>query len=97
MSAPTPARNPMALTALLVSLIPFLTGLAMLGLKFEIGPRSVLYWASQVGGVALFGLVVIGSAFILIASVRSERRDWRIPTAGLLLILSVVEVFLFAR
>lgn len=89
-------RNPMALFALLVNLVPFLTGLAMLGLKWEIGPKPLLFWAAQLGGFLQFGLMVVGSAFVLIAYTRSEGRDWRIPAAGLLLLLSLAEVILFA-
>lgn len=89
-------RNPMALTALLVNLVPFLTGLAMLGLKFDVGPQGLFFWASQLGGFFMFGLMVVGSALILVAYTRSEGRDWRIPAALLLLLLSLSEVILFA-
>lgn len=90
-------NNPMARTALLTNLVPFLTGLAMLGLKYHVGPKPLLFWTSQLGGFFMFGLMILGSAFILIAYTRSEgQRDWRIPLAGLLLLLSLVEVYLFA-
>lgn len=93
----TDNRNPMALIALAVNLAPFLTGLAMLGLKWEIGPEPLLFWASQLGGFFMFGLMVVGSALILVAYTRSARRDWRIGTAGVLFLLSLAEVILFAR
>lgn len=97
MSNDRPPANPMALAALLTNLVPFLTGLAMLGLKWGLGPKPLLFWASQLGGFFLFGLMVVGSALLLVAYTRSERRrDWRIPAAALLLLLSLAEVILFA-
>ncbi|MFZ5826030.1 MAG: hypothetical protein ACOY94_17175 [Bacillota bacterium] len=93
---PGSPNNPMASTALLTNLAPFLTGLAMLGLKYQVGPKALLFWASQLGGFFMFGLMVVGSAFILVAYTRSEGvRDWRIPAAGLLWLLSLAEVILF--
>ncbi|MFZ5816990.1 MAG: hypothetical protein ACOY93_17140 [Bacillota bacterium] len=88
-------RNPMALGALMLNLLPFLTGLAMLGLKWGIGPRALLFWASQLGGFFLFGSMVVGSALTMIAAMRAEGRDWLVTAAALLWILAAVEIVLF--
>lgn len=88
-------QRPLGLYALLLNIVPFLTGLAMLGLKWQIGPKSLTYWTSQVGGFFMFGLMIVGSAFILIATVQTERRDWRIYAATLLLLLTIIELVLF--
>lgn len=88
--------NPIVMSALLLNLVPLLTGLAMLGLKYAVGPSPAVL-GLPTGRGFLFGLVVVGSALILVAYTPSEGRDWRIPAAGLLLILSLAEVILFAR
>ncbi len=90
-------QNPLALTALLVSLVPFLSALSLLSLKAGIGPKTAMYWVAEVGGVLLFGLLVIGSGLSFAALTRSKSRDWRVPTAFALLALSLVGVFLFVK
>lgn len=89
-------KNPMALTALLVSLVPFLSTLAMLGLKTGIGPRAVLYQIAQVSGFVAFGLIVMGTGLSVVALARSERRDWRILTAFALQALSIAGTIAFS-
>lgn len=95
MSSSDDHRNPAALTALLINLVPFLTSLAMLGLKWEIGPKPMLFWASQLGGFFLFGCMIVGSAFTLIAFMRAERRDWRVSAAAGLWAAAAVAIGLF--
>ncbi len=97
MPAPEPYRNPMAAFALFTSITAFLISLAMLGLKFGVGPATVLYWIAQVGGALFFGLVVVGSGLAVIAMARTaERKDRRVPLSFLLLLLSVVCFIAFA-
>lgn len=89
-------RNPLALYALLLSLIPFLAALSMLGLQFGIGPVPLLYLIAQAGGVFLFFLIVVGSGLALAALARADgRRDLRIYAAFLLQLLSVGSVVIF--
>jgi|GEM_PF-4691857 len=96
MSNPTPYRNPMALLALVVSLVPSLTGLALLGLRYGVGPQVLLGWLALLSGPVMLALIVAGSALNLIAGMRTEgRRDWRVPTAWLLWLLAVGSLALF--
>jgi len=97
LSEKAPDQNPLALTALLVSLVPFLSALSLLALRAGIGPKTLLYWVAEAGGGLLFGLLVIGSGLSFAALTRSKGRDWRVPTSFAILAMSLVGVFLFAR
>ncbi len=84
-------QNPMARTALLVSLIPCVVSLSMIGLKLEIGPLTLFYYISQVGGFILFALIVLCSGFGLVAYVQAGgHRDLRIGATFALLAVSVI-------
>lgn len=75
-------RNPMALWALLVSAAAFLSALSLVGLKLNIGPQTVLYYLVQISGPLLFGSIVFGTGFAVVALTRSaSQRDWRIWAA----------------
>jgi hypothetical protein len=92
-----PYRNPMALLALLVSLIPFSVTLAMLAVKFGVGPVKFLALISLLTGPFLLLSLVVGSALLLVAWTRSDgRRDLRIPLSLLLLLLSAAGLILFS-
>jgi formate hydrogenlyase subunit 3/multisubunit Na+/H+ antiporter MnhD subunit len=88
--------NSMALYALLVSLIPLIAALALLGLQYNVGPQTLLFYLAHFSGVfALLGMVV-GSALCIIAMARSQGRwDHRISLAIAALILAGVGLFLF--
>lgn len=89
-------RNPAALTALLLALLPFVTSLTMLGLQRGINPWGLFYMFSQLAGVLLLGLMVISSAFGIVALARAERqRDWRIPGTFLLLLVTIANLIWF--
>lgn len=91
-----PYHNPMALTALLVSLIPLLTSLSMLALKHGVGPKAILYYFAMGSGFFLFGLVIVGSALAVVAMTRTGgRRDLRIHAAFASLVLAMILVALF--
>lgn len=91
-------QNPMARTALLVSLIPCVVSLSMVGLKIGIGPLTLLYYISQAGGLALFALIVVSSGLGLVAYVRAGgHRDLRILAAFGLLLVSVLGFIAFLR
>ncbi len=93
-----PYQNPMALAALLVSLVPLLTSLSMVGLKYGVGPKALLYYFAMGSGFLLFGLVVVGSALAVVALSRTGgRRDLRIHAAFASLVASILLVALFAR
>lgn len=96
MTEQKPYRNPAAVTALLLALLPFLTSLTMLGLQRGINPWGLFYLFSQLAGVLLLGLMVISSAFGVVALARSEgKRDWRIPVSFLLLLLTTANLLWF--
>lgn len=89
-------QNPMAKTALLVSLIPCVVSLSMVGLKIGIGPHTMLFYISQVGGPALLALIVISSGLGLVAYVRAGgHRDLRISAAFALVLVSVLGFIAF--
>lgn len=98
MSPRSPGQDRTALNALLISLVPFFSTLSMLALKLGFGPRNLLYPIAQVSGFLVFGLIVIGSALCMVAwSNLGGRRDWRIPAAFTLQILSVGMFLLFVQ
>jgi hypothetical protein len=87
-------RFPVPLLALLVSAIPFVTALAMLGLQAGVGPTAVLYWIAQTSVISM-ALIVVGSGLALAALVQAERHDWRIYTAFALQALAIVGMVMF--
>jgi hypothetical protein len=90
-----PYRNPVALLALLASFVPFVSSLAMAGLKAGIGPTTPLYWLAQTSMLSM-ALVVVGSGLGFAALARAEGRpDWRIYTAFALQVLSLAGFFWF--
>lgn len=96
MSAQQPYRNPMALTALLVSLVPFVSALSMLGLKHGVGPLTLMYLISHVGGAVSMFLIILGSGLTLAAWARTDgRRDVRIYASVLFLVLAATQLYLF--
>lgn len=96
MTEQKPYRNPAALTAFLLALVPFITSLTMLGLQRGINPWGLFYLFSQLAGMLLLGLIVISSAFTVVALARTDgQRDWRIPAAFLLLVLTIANLAWF--
>jgi len=90
-------QNPMARTALLVSLIPCVISLSLVGLKLGVGPQTLLYYVAQ-AGVVLFALIVVGSGLGLVAYVRAGgHRDLRIPAAFALQLAAVIGFVAFLR
>jgi len=91
-------QNPMARTALLVSLIPCVVSLSMVALKMGVGPLTLLYYISEIGGFVLFSLIVVSSGLALVAYVRTGgHRDLRIPASVALLITAVLGFVAFLR
>lgn len=98
MSNEQPYRNPMAVTALLVSLVPLLTSLTMVALKLGVGPQTVLFYFAELTGFFHLGLVVIGSALAVVALTRTNgRHDLRIYAAFISCLISLLLLVLFAR
>lgn len=84
--------------ALLMSAFPFLSGASLLMLRFGVGPRLPVYLAANISGFLMFGFLIVASAFTFVAWMRSEGNSgWRVPTAVVLQVLSLLEFYLFIR
>lgn len=96
MSHRSSQSNSMALYALLVSLVPLIAALALLGLQYKVGPQTLLFYLAHFSGVfALLGMVV-GSALCIIALSRSQGRwDHRVSLAMVALFFAGVGLYLF--
>lgn len=96
MSHRSSQSNPIALFALLASLVPLIAALALLGLQYNVGPQTLLFYIAHLSGVfALLGMVV-GSALCLVAIARSQGRwDHRISLAIVALLLAGIGLYLF--
>lgn len=88
--------NPAALYALLVSLISVIPALSLLGLLYNVGPQTLLYYVAQSAGIFSLLAVVSGSGLALFAITRMQNGwDHRITLTILFLLISVYGLFSF--
>lgn len=87
-----------ATLALILTLFPFLTASAMMALSLGARLDGLLLTFVELTGPFMFILFIVGSATLLYAVTRTERKgDWRLILSGLLLAGALVNFTLYLR